>query len=155
MFDISHAKTFFEIRPATCNWDYTLLSIFLNNFVNMSPDNSRGFKTKIKNKEYNTRYIFRHRTYRESSFNIQIGMQIKVFASRTFLRINFFRNEYEKFSKNGLWDKDLLYSQWNIFVYYNYVIWNPSDGTLNLFYHKPLVFLRNFDFSTIFDFFFL
>lgn len=45
----------------------------------MSPDHSRGFKTNIKNNEFNTRYIFRHKTYSESSFNIQIGMQIKAF----------------------------------------------------------------------------
>ena len=153
VYESAHAQTFFEVNPKNCEWDYTIISCFINHLTQMVPDQSRGFATKIKNKPFSTRFLFRHPFIKNCSFNIQLGVRMAVQVSRAFLTVFFTKNQYIKLTRDGLWKRELEVAQWRKMIYYSFKISNPSDGTVHLYYHKPMIFLRTFDFSIIFDYF--
>lgn len=149
----NHAQSFFYIKPLNRDWDYTLISCFLNNFLDFSPDKSRGFTTNIKNQEYKTRYIFRHNFYDNNSIFIEIGNEIKVKVSRNFLIDFFMMHERLQYTRMGQYKKTNEYESLNPIIYFDFCINPINNGTNYLFLHKPLIFCQSCEFSDIFDYF--
>lgn len=59
-FDGPKARYFFNIHSISSNWDYMLLSVFLNHFPNFIPSIRQAFQTGIVNDDFHTKYTFHH-----------------------------------------------------------------------------------------------
>ena len=149
----SHSLHSFEINPQNAEWNYSILSCFINNFCQFTKDENHPFITGVTGKDYHTKFIFRSIVYPQAHFVIQIGLKIKVHANIDFLRLYFTSQESFYYSFLAGWNRVRKNPKFQKHIFFNYYIQNPNDGTLYLFFHKPLIFCIPQDFSKIFKYF--
>ena len=137
----THPLHSFEITPQNIEWNYSILSCFINNFYQFKKDDNHPFITGVTGKDYHTKFIFRSIAFPQAYFVIQIGCKISVHANIDFIRLYF--TEHESFYHSFLagWNRIRKNLKYQKHIFFNYYIQNPNDGTRYLFLHKPLVFL--------------
>lgn len=143
-----------NIFPAGGNeWNFTLLSAFLNELDEFVKPSRRGFIATNDLGRPNGKFSFTHQSIPNFYIFVKITDKISVQASMKWLIRKWERKEIAEFShyrKEGKLRKMPVMQMLNFF---SFTFNTPTDGTKCLLDHSPLIYCSPYDFTNIFHFF--